>query len=76
MTDVFAPGEFATFVKQGGKLNPCPSLRGAKRRGNLTFVCVLKYGGKAVTLDKYEGTPISVDREDQLPEEVKEIMGY
>ena len=37
---------------------------------------VLKYGGKAVTLDKYEGTTISVSREDELPEDIKEIMGY
>ena len=47
MADVLAPGEFITFVKQGGNLNPCPSLRsrsipfrgGAKRRGNPGVLC-------------------------------------
>lgn len=33
-------------------------------------------GGKAVTLDKSGGTPISVDDERQLPEDIKELMGY
>jgi len=39
-------------------------------------VRVLKFGGKAATLDKYEGIPISVDREEELSEDTKEIMGY
>ncbi len=29
-----------------------------------------------VSVDKYDGIPGSVDREDLLPEDIKEMMGY
>jgi len=37
---------------------------------------VSNYEGKPVTFVKYGGTPISVDNEAMLPEDVREELGY
>jgi hypothetical protein len=39
-------------------------------------VRITSYGGTQVTYVKYGGVPITVDTERELPEEVKEEMGY
>ena len=69
MAGNFKPGEFITFVPQGGI-----PVRLVRYGG--TYVRVLRTGGKAVTFSKYEGEPINVDRETDLPEELKEMLGY
>lgn len=62
-------GEYVTFVRQGGI--PVTLVRD---RG--TFVRVIGYGGKPVTLVRSGGVEISIDREAELPEFVKEEIGY
>jgi hypothetical protein len=39
-------------------------------------VRVIRYEGKPVTFVKYGGTQIYIDREAELPEEIKEELGY
>jgi hypothetical protein len=69
MAEIFRPGEFVTFVPQRGI-----PVRLVRYGG--TYVRVSRAGGKPVTYSKFEGEPIMVDCEAELPEELKEIMGY
>ena len=69
MADEFTPGEFVTFVRQGGI--PVSIVRYGG-----TYVRVARYGGKQVTFVSYGGTPISVDKEAELPEDIKETLGF
>ncbi len=39
-------------------------------------VTVVRYGGLFVRVISYGGTPISVDNELDLPEEIREDLGY
>ena len=68
MPDNFTPGEFVTFVRQGGI--PVSIVRYGG-----TFVRIARYGGRPVTFVSFGGTPISVDQESELPEDIKEILG-
>jgi hypothetical protein len=68
MPDEIKPGEFVTFVRQGGI--PVSIVRYGG-----TYVRIASSGGKLVTYASYGGTPVSVDREDQLPEDIKEMLG-
>jgi len=69
VTDQVLSGEYVTFVAQGGI--PVTVVRYGG-----TYVRITSYGGKQVTYVKYGGAPITVDTERELPEEVKEEMGY
>jgi hypothetical protein len=69
MADQILSGEYVTFVGQGGA--PVTIVRYGG-----TYVRVTSYGGKAVTYVRYGGTPIFIDREVDLPEEVKEELRY
>ena len=69
MADKITTDEFVTFVPRDGI-----PVRLARYGG--TFVRVARYGGKTVTVSNHEGEAISVNREDELPEEIKEILGY
>ena len=62
MADSVLSGEYVTFVRQGG----IP----------VTIVRVISYGGKPVTFVRSGGVEISIDREAELPEFVKEEIGY
>jgi hypothetical protein len=67
--DQIASGEYVTFVAVGGI--PVTVVRYGG-----TYVRITSYGGIQVTYVKYGGNPITVDTERELPEEVKEEMGY
>jgi hypothetical protein len=69
MADQLQPGEYVTFVRQGGI--PVRLVRFSS-----VYVRVTPSGGRLVTLDKYGGIPISVNDERLLPEEIKEQIGY
>ncbi len=69
MPDNISSGEYITFVRYGGI--PVTIVR----HGG-TFVRVTSFGGKQVTYVRNGGTPIYVDREAELPEDVKEDLGY
>lgn len=69
MADSILSGEYITFVRQGGI--PVTIVRG---KG--IFVRVASYGGKPVTFVRSGGVEISIDREAELPEFVKEEIGY
>jgi hypothetical protein len=69
MAENLLTGEFVTFIPQGGL--PVSIVR----YGGI-YVRVTRYGGKQVTHVPYGGTPITIDREAELPEDVKEQIGY
>jgi hypothetical protein len=69
MAEVFQPGEYVTFVRQGGIPVMVVRYGGA-------YVRVTPNGGKAVTHVRWGGTPVTVDNERYLPDEVKEDIGY
>ncbi len=69
MADEIRSGEYITFVRYGG--TPVSIVR----QGG-TFVRVTQYGGKPVTFVRSGGTPVFVERVAELPEEVKEELGY
>jgi hypothetical protein len=69
MPDEFFPGEFVTFVRQGGI--PVSIVR----YGGV-YVRITRSGGKSVTFNQFGGTPITVDNERELPEEVREALGF
>ncbi len=69
MPDQIRSGEYISFVRQGGI--PVTIVK----YGGL-YVRVVSYGGKPVTFVRSGGTPISVDMEAELPEEIKEEIGY
>jgi hypothetical protein len=62
-------GEYITFVREGGTPVTIVHYGGI-------FVRVTSYGGKMVTCVRSGGTPISVDIEAELPEYVKDEIGY
>ena len=62
-------GDRVTFVPRGG--TPVTLVRS----GGI-FVRITQQGGKPVTYVKYGGKLVSVDREVDLPEEVKEQIDY
>ena len=68
MADEFKPGEFVTFVKEGG----IPVS--VQHRGG-TAVRIAQNGGKQVTYVRFGGTAISVDNEKNLPLDIKEELG-
>ena len=68
MADEFKPGDFVTFVRQGGI--PVTVVRYGG-----TYTRVARSGGKLVTHVRYAGTPITVDDEKQLPDDIKEDLG-
>jgi hypothetical protein len=69
MVEKLLTGEFVTFVPYGGL--PVSIVR----YGGI-YVRVTRYGGKQVTYVPHGGTPITIDREAELPEDVKEQVGY
>jgi hypothetical protein len=69
MADEIQSGEYITFVQDGGTPVTIVHFGGV-------FVRVISYGGKLVTCVQSGGTPISVDIEAELPEDVKEEIGY
>jgi hypothetical protein len=69
MPDQIRSGQYVSFVGQGGI-----SVTVVRYGG--VFVRVTSDGGTPVTYVKYGGTPISVDNEMDLPEEVREELGY
>jgi hypothetical protein len=69
MAENLLTGEFITFIPRGGL--PVSIVR----YGGI-YVRVTRYGGKQVTYVPYGGTPITIDREAELPEDVKEQIGY
>jgi hypothetical protein len=69
MTEKLLTGDFVTFVHFGG-------LPVSIVRYGGTYVRILRYGGKQVTYVPNGGTPITIDREAELPEDVKEQIGY
>ena len=69
MADSITTGDNVTFVPYGG-------IQVTIVRDGGTFVRVLSYGGKQVTYVRSGGAPISIDREAELPEFVKEELGY
>jgi hypothetical protein len=69
MPDQIHSGEYVSFVRQGGV--PVTIVK----YGGL-YVRVISYGGKPVTFVRSGGTLISVDLEAELPEDVKEEIGY
>lgn len=68
MAEEFKESEFVTFVPSGGI-----PVRVVRYGG--TYVRIIPAGGKLVTFNSYSGTPIVVDNEKALPEEVKEQLG-
>jgi hypothetical protein len=69
VSDQIKSGEYITFVAQGG-------IPVSVARYGGTYVRITSFGGKQVTFVKFGGVPITVDTERELPEEVKEEMGY
>jgi hypothetical protein len=69
MADEIRSGEYVTFVPQGGV--PVTIVR----YGGI-YVRVISYGGTPVTYVKYGGQPIGLDSEMNLPDDVKEELGY
>jgi hypothetical protein len=69
MAENLLTGEFVTFIPHGGM--PVSIVR----YGGV-YVRVTRYGGKQVTYVPYGGTPITIDREAELPEDVKEQISY
>jgi hypothetical protein len=69
MAEKLLTGDFVTFSPYGG-------LPVSIVRYGGTYVRVLRYGGKQVTYVPNGGTPITIDREAELPEEVKQQIGY
>jgi hypothetical protein len=69
MAEIFRPGEFIIIMPQGG-------IPVSLVRYGGTYVRVSHSGGKPGTFSKYEGEPITMDREVDLTEELEEIMGY
>ncbi len=69
MPDQIRSGQYVTFVGQGGI--PVTVVR----YGGI-YVRVTSDGGTPVTYVKYGGTPISVDNEMDLPEDVRDDLGY
>ena len=69
MAENLLTGEFVTFIPHGGLPVSIVHYGGV-------YVRVTRYGGKQVTYVPYGGTPITIDREAELPEEVKEQIGY
>jgi hypothetical protein len=69
MADQVSSGEYVTFVPQGGI--PVTIVRYGG-----TFVRVVFYGGKPVTYVRSGGQQVSVPAEAELPEFVKEELGY
>lgn len=69
MAEDLLTGDFVTFVPHGG-------LAVSIVRYGGVYVRVTRYGGKQVTYVPYGGTPITIDREAELPEDVKELIGY
>jgi hypothetical protein len=63
------PGEYVSFVRQGGI-----PVRIVRYDG--IYVRVIRYGGKPVTFVPYGGTPVIIDRDANLPEDVQEQIGY
>ncbi len=63
------PGDFVTFVPSGGI-----PVRLTRYGG--TFVRLARAGGRLVTFSRYEGEAITVDREADLPDELKQTLGY
>ncbi len=68
MADEFKPGDFVTFIRQGG-------IPVSVQRYGGTFVRIAQIGGKQVTYVRHGGTPISVDNEKNLPPDIKEELG-
>jgi hypothetical protein len=69
MADQITSGEYGTFVRAGGI--PVTIVRYGG-----TFVRVVFYGGKPVTYVRSGGQEISIPMEAELPEFVKEDLGY
>jgi hypothetical protein len=69
MAEEIRSGEYITFVRDGGVPVTIVHYGGV-------FVRVTSFGGKLVTCVKSGGTQISVDIEAELPEDVKEEIGY
>jgi hypothetical protein len=69
MADQVFSGDTITFVRQGGV--PVTVVR----RGGI-FVRVASSGGKPVRYVPHGGALITVERESELPEDVKEQIGY
>jgi hypothetical protein len=69
MPDQIRSGEYITFVHQGGIPVTIVKYGGI-------YVRVTSYGGKAVTFVRSGGTLISIGMEAELPEEIKEELGY
>jgi len=67
MADQVNTGEYVTFIAYGGI--PVTIVRYGG-----TFVRPVSYGGKRVTNVRYGGQQISIDREAELPEFVKEEL--
>ena len=63
------PGDFVTFVPSGGI-----PVRLTRYGG--TFVRLARAGGRQVTFSRYEGEAITVDRETDLPEDLKQELSY
>jgi hypothetical protein len=69
MAEQVLSGEYVTFVRSGGI--PVTIVRYGG-----TFVRVVFYGGKQVTYVRSGGQEISIPMEAELPEFVKEELGY
>ena len=69
MVEEILSGEYITFVQDGG--TPVTIVHNGG-----VFVRVTSFGGKQVTCVQSGGTPISVDIEAELPDDVKEEIGY
>jgi hypothetical protein len=69
MVENLFTGEFVTFIPIGG-------LPVSIVRYGGVYVRVSRYGGKPVTFVPHGGKPISIDREAELPEDIKEQIGY
>lgn len=69
MAQELRSGEYVTFVRQGGI--PVTVVRSGG-----TYVRVTPHGGTLVTNVRYGGIRVYVDNERELPEEVKEDIGY
>jgi hypothetical protein len=69
MAEKLLTGDLVTFVPYGG-------LPVSIVRYGGTYVRIIRYGGKQVTYFPNGGTPITIDREAELPEDVKGQIGY
>jgi hypothetical protein len=69
MADQISSGEYVTFVPYGGIPVTIVKYGGI-------FVRVVSYGGKQVTYVRSGGAEIAIPREAELPEFVKEELGY